>query len=207
MQTQKSALVCMTDSIYRLGLVGVLKELGYQVSLVEKASDISREASRRTDYLIIGDHPNIPIAELAVSCLEKTEPAATVAVVSVLKLSEVERLKSLGVNAILSTDMKPDGLARALVLLPEHWIVNTGIVVPDGIASMCLTNREWQVVGMLSQGNSVKEIAQILNLSVKTVEAHKFNLMRKLDIHNKAELAIWWIENKHLWNVSSNGSL
>ena len=35
----------------------------------------------------------------------------------------------------------------------------------------------------------MKEIAVILGLSVKTVEAHKFNLMRKLDIHNKAQLS------------------
>ena len=41
---------------------------------------------------------------------------------------------------------------------------------------------------LLAEGNSVKEIAGDLNLSVKTVEAHKFNLMRKLDIHNKAQL-------------------
>jgi len=38
---------------------------------------------------------------------------------------------------------------------------------------------------MLAEGESVKEIACDLNLSVKTVEAHKFNLMRKLDIHTR----------------------
>ena len=51
-----------------------------------------------------------------------------------------------------------------------------------------LTAREKEVLKMLAEGNSVKEIACQLNLSVKTVEAHKFNLMRKLDIHNKAQL-------------------
>ena len=51
-----------------------------------------------------------------------------------------------------------------------------------------LTTREREVLKMLAEGNSVKEIACDLNLSVKTVEAHKFNLMRKLDIHNKAQL-------------------
>ena len=45
-------------------------------------------------------------------------------------------------------------------------------------------------------GNSVKEIAGGLNLSVKTVEAHKFNLMRKLDIHNKAQLVQYAIQKK-----------
>ena len=42
----------------------------------------------------------------------------------------------------------------------------------------------------------MKEIAGDLNLSVKTVEAHKFTLMRKLDIHNKAQLVQYAIQKK-----------
>jgi len=41
---------------------------------------------------------------------------------------------------------------------------------------------------MLAEGCRVKDVASNLKLSVKTIEAHKFNLMRKLDIHNKAQL-------------------
>jgi len=59
-----------------------------------------------------------------------------------------------------------------------------------------LTAREKQVLKMLAEGSSVKEIACDLNLSVKTVEAHKFNLMRKLDIHNKAQLVQYAIQKK-----------
>lgn len=59
-----------------------------------------------------------------------------------------------------------------------------------------LTPREKEVLKMLAEGNSVKEIAGQLNLSVKTVEAHKFNLMRKLDIHNKAQLVQYAIQKK-----------
>jgi two-component system response regulator NreC len=59
-----------------------------------------------------------------------------------------------------------------------------------------LTSREREVLKMLAEGNSVKEIACDLNLSVKTVEAHKFNLMRKLDIHNKAQLVQYAIQKK-----------
>src|ERR1017187_4996372 len=51
-----------------------------------------------------------------------------------------------------------------------------------------LTKREREILKMLAEGRSVKEIATGFDLSVKTVEAHKFNLMRKLDIHNKAQL-------------------
>jgi two-component system response regulator NreC len=59
-----------------------------------------------------------------------------------------------------------------------------------------LTPREKEVLKMLAEGNSVKEVASLLNLSVKTVEAHKFNLMRKLDIHNKAQLVQYAIQKK-----------
>ncbi len=51
-----------------------------------------------------------------------------------------------------------------------------------------LTPREREVVKMIAEGNSAREIAGVLGLSVKTVEAHRFNLMRKLDIHNRAQL-------------------
>jgi len=59
-----------------------------------------------------------------------------------------------------------------------------------------LTSREREVLKMLAEGKSVKEIACDLNLSVKTIEAHKFNLMRKLDIHNKAQLVQYAIQKK-----------
>ena len=51
-----------------------------------------------------------------------------------------------------------------------------------------LTPREEEVVRLLAEGRTVREVAQELALSVKTVEAHKLNLMRKLDIHNRASL-------------------
>ena len=59
-----------------------------------------------------------------------------------------------------------------------------------------LTTREREVLKVLAEGQSVKEIASDLNLSVKTIEAHKFNLMRKLDIHNKAQLVQYAIQKK-----------
>jgi two-component system response regulator NreC len=59
-----------------------------------------------------------------------------------------------------------------------------------------LTPREREIIKMIAEGNSVKEIAGTLGRSVKTVEAHKFNLMRKLDIHNKAQLVTYAIQKK-----------
>jgi two-component system response regulator NreC len=59
-----------------------------------------------------------------------------------------------------------------------------------------LTSRETQILKTLAEGQTVKEIACAFSLSVKTVEAHKFNLMRKLDIHNKAQLVQYAIQRK-----------
>ena len=42
----------------------------------------------------------------------------------------------------------------------------------------------------------MRSTADILGLSVKTVDAHKFNLMRKLGLHNKAELVMWAIQKR-----------
>jgi two-component system, NarL family, response regulator NreC len=64
--------------------------------------------------------------------------------------------------------------------------------------SAVLTPRELEVLKMIAEGNSVKEIAHQLGLSVKTVDSHKFNLMRKLDIHNKVQLVIYAIQNQIL---------
>ncbi|MCL5036078.1 MAG: response regulator transcription factor [Chloroflexi bacterium] len=51
-----------------------------------------------------------------------------------------------------------------------------------------LTNREREVLQLLAEGNTTKEIASLLNISDKTVETHRRQVMNKLDIHNVAEL-------------------
>jgi len=61
-----------------------------------------------------------------------------------------------------------------------------------------LTLREREVMKLLAEGNTVKKVAAVLGVSAKTVEAHKFNLMRKLDIHNKAQLVTVAIQKKIL---------
>lgn len=59
-----------------------------------------------------------------------------------------------------------------------------------------LTSREREVLKLLAEGRTVRSAADVLGLSAKTVDAHKFNLMRKLGIHNKAELVMWAIQKK-----------
>jgi two-component system, NarL family, response regulator NreC len=59
-----------------------------------------------------------------------------------------------------------------------------------------LTAREREVLKLLAEGRTVRSAADVLGLSMKKVDAHKFNLMRKLGIHNKAELVMWAIQKK-----------
>ena len=59
-----------------------------------------------------------------------------------------------------------------------------------------LTAREREVLKLLAEGRTVRSVAELMGLSVKTVDAHKFNLMRKLGIHNKAELVMWAIQKR-----------
>jgi two-component system response regulator NreC len=61
-----------------------------------------------------------------------------------------------------------------------------------------LTPREREVMRLLAEGNTVRRVAEMLRVSIKTIEAHKFNLMRKLDIHNKAQLVTCAIRRKIL---------
>ena len=51
-----------------------------------------------------------------------------------------------------------------------------------------LSNRERQVLQLIAEGNSTKEIAYKLHVSVKTIESHRQNIMTKLNIHNLAGL-------------------
>jgi two-component system response regulator NreC len=59
-----------------------------------------------------------------------------------------------------------------------------------------LSLREREVLKLVAEGLSIKEIAIRLNVAVKTVDTHKYNLMTKLDIHNAAGLIRYAIQNK-----------
>lgn len=58
-----------------------------------------------------------------------------------------------------------------------------------------LTPREREVIQLVAEGKTTKEIATTLNLSVKTAETHRTNLMRKLDLHSVADLTLYAVRN------------
>jgi DNA-binding NarL/FixJ family response regulator len=59
-----------------------------------------------------------------------------------------------------------------------------------------ITQREKDVLKLIGEGYRNKEIADILNISVKTVEKHRANIMKKLDLHNVSSLTAYAIEKK-----------
>lgn len=59
-----------------------------------------------------------------------------------------------------------------------------------------LSPRESEVLQLIAEGYSSKQIAEILCISIKTVQAHRMHLMAKLDLHNRAELIKYAIQRK-----------
>lgn len=67
----------------------------------------------------------------------------------------------------------------------DRYVKSTG---PSGTPLDVLTQKEKEVLRLIAEGHTNKEIAEKLFISVKTVEFHRLNLMKKLDIHNQASL-------------------
>jgi DNA-binding NarL/FixJ family response regulator len=65
----------------------------------------------------------------------------------------------------------------------------------DPSGQCVLTPREREVIQLVAEGRTTKEIATALSLSVKTAETHRTNLMRKLDLHSVADLTLYAVRN------------
>jgi len=59
-----------------------------------------------------------------------------------------------------------------------------------------LSSREREVLQLIAEGRTSREIAEILHLSVKTVQSHRTNLMQKLDLHDRGDLIKYAIQKK-----------
>src|SRR5450755_2002108 len=81
-------------------------------------------------------------------------------------------------DLILDGYLRPHRVGRAADTLPR------------------LSPREREVVQLLGEGNSTKDVARTLNLAVKTAETHRSNIMFKLKIHSVAELVLYAVRNE-----------
>jgi DNA-binding NarL/FixJ family response regulator len=69
-------------------------------------------------------------------------------------------------------------------------------VVAPALIGNRLTSREREIVQLLAEGRSSKEVASSLGISVKTAETHRANIMRKLDLHSVSELVLYAVRNQ-----------
>jgi DNA-binding NarL/FixJ family response regulator len=67
---------------------------------------------------------------------------------------------------------------------------------PDDVPSVSVTAREREIIQLVAEGQSNKEAATTLGVSVKTVEAHRANIMRKLRLRSVSDLVRYAIRNK-----------
>ena len=92
---------------------------------------------------------------------------------------------------------RPFFSARVADYVLQHYQrrgTNTGEPVPS--PSSTLTAREREVLQLLVEGQSNKEVASSLGIGVKTAEAHRANLMKKLGVHSMSELVRYAIRNR-----------
>jgi RNA polymerase sigma factor (sigma-70 family) len=59
-----------------------------------------------------------------------------------------------------------------------------------------LTPREKEVLQLLAEGKTNKDVATVLDISPYTVESHRTNLMQKLNLHNTAEIVLYAVRKK-----------
>jgi DNA-binding NarL/FixJ family response regulator len=72
---------------------------------------------------------------------------------------------------------------------------SNGLSTGESARSPKLTPREREVIQLLAEGKSSKEVACLLNLSTKTAETHRSNIMRKLDFHSIRDLVVYAVKN------------
>lgn len=67
---------------------------------------------------------------------------------------------------------------------------------PNALRALTLSLRQREVVQLVAEGKSSKEIATLLSMSTKTVETHRTNILRRLDLHSIADLVLYAVRNE-----------
>jgi DNA-binding NarL/FixJ family response regulator len=117
----------------------------------------------------------------------------------------ITRAFQAGARGYILKDADPDELLFAITHLLSGYFYVSPAILPTVIQGYCrvektlvedfcgvkLSMRERELLKLIAEGHKNKDMANILCLSVKTVETHRCNLMRKLDIHNVADLTVF----------------
>ncbi|MBZ5595299.1 MAG: response regulator transcription factor [Acidobacteriia bacterium] len=141
----------------------------------------------------------------AINMIRQVRPEAQILVLT-MHLSAGIATKVLAQGArglVLKSDATSDLVRAVEALARGKAFVSPGVmeVIVKGLAESGktlennLTPRERQILKLLAEGRANKEVATALGLSIKTVEAHRANLMRKLDLRSLTELIHFAIRN------------
>jgi DNA-binding NarL/FixJ family response regulator len=193
--------------IVRQGVRALLERQGFEV--VGEAED-GNEATRLVSRL----HPDVAVLDIAMPSLNGIDAAREIARVSpdtrtilLTMYSEDHRLVEAlraGVSGYLLKTRAAEDLERAI-----REVCRGGVYLSRGLsqdvveaylnrkplAAVELSPRERQVLQLVAEGKSTKEVASLLGVSTKTAESHRTRIMSKLDIHETASLVRYAIRN------------
>jgi two-component system response regulator NreC len=207
--TKSTVLLADDHAVVRKGLRYLLDQSGI-AEVIAEASD-GREAVQLAQTL----RPNLIIIDIQMPLLNgidaaaqimKDRPETTVIILSMYSdESYILRALNAGARAYILKDSVETDILRAVEAVkkgkPFFSPVIAEMLLDDYMRRMrqegiqdsydLLTDREKEVLQLLAQGKTNKEVATVLGVSVYTVEGHRGNLMQKLDLHNTAEIVLY----------------
>jgi DNA-binding NarL/FixJ family response regulator len=207
-------LLADDHEVVRKGLRALLEtQPGWKV--IAEATD-GREAVEKAQSM----HPDIAIVDIGMPSLNGLEATRQIVKkaprtrVLVLTMHDTNPLIQQVVKAgargyVLKSDVASDLVSAVEALTHDQTFFTSKVSqiildryvgksdVPENVADpdSPLTPREREVVQLLAEGKSSKEVAAVLGISVKTAETHRINLMRKLDCHSVAEVVRYAVRN------------
>jgi DNA-binding NarL/FixJ family response regulator len=181
--------------------------------------EVCAEASngREAVELALQHKPDVAVLDISLNILNgieatrqiRREAPATEVMIFTLRENENEIREVLhaGARGYVLKSEADEQIVRAVETLARHHaffsdhvsetLLDNFVEQSGGANSASLlTAREREVVQLIAEGNSNKKIAQLLSISVKTVETHRSASMRKLDIHSTAELVRYAVRQK-----------
>lgn len=202
------ALLADDHAIVRRGLRSLLEEAG--ILVVGEAED-GLEAIRlmeelRPDLLIVDvAMPKLNGIEVSARAQKMDRPPGVIILSMYSDETYIIRALEAGARAYLLKSATDDDLLPAVRAVasgkPFFSPAVTGVLVEDYVRRLqargqtdsfhLLTDREKEVLQLLAEGRSNKEVATVLNLGLSTVETHRSNLMQKLNLHNTAEIVLY----------------
>jgi DNA-binding NarL/FixJ family response regulator len=214
MKNKHTILLADDHSILRAGLRSMLSSLpDFEViDEVDNGKDAIRSAIKLEPDILITDisMPKTNGTE-AIREIKKRNPDIKILVLT-MHASENHVHDALTAGAdgyVLKEDNHNDLINAIRNVLAGKSFLSPGIcsnVVTGYISSSSstkkvktsldlLTNREREIVKLIAEGNRNKDMAEYLSISIKTVEKHRANIMKKLDVHNASGLTNYAIQH------------